>query len=87
LESLDQLVARGNEMRDFCKQPQLALADYSAAIDSAPLWADPYRERARLYAMEGRFKEALADIDKAVELQPSWIDAVKEREQLYTDPR
>jgi tetratricopeptide (TPR) repeat protein len=65
---------RGTIMRDFCRRPDLALADYARAIELAPHWADPYSDRAFLLLGEDLPEESLSDLDKAIELQPKWAD-------------
>jgi tetratricopeptide (TPR) repeat protein len=71
---------------------ELALADYSRAVEAAPWWAEPYRARAEHYWNTKRFVEALADLDKAIELAPRRGEMYLERaktlvalEQRYED--
>jgi serine/threonine protein kinase/Tfp pilus assembly protein PilF len=57
--------------RFSCPQgKELALADFSKAIELAPWWAEAWLERAAVHREDGRFVAALADLDKAIELAP-----------------
>ena len=48
-----------------------ALADYTAAIDLAPDYADAYYNRGCSYYEVGDYARALADLTRAIELQPA----------------
>ncbi|MEZ6089166.1 MAG: tetratricopeptide repeat protein [Pirellulaceae bacterium] len=53
------------------KKPDLAIADYNAAIQLKPRNASIHQQRAVAYKMAGRFEEAILDFERAVELQPT----------------
>ncbi len=64
--------ARGPFLESFCDRPDLALADISNAIESAPEWADVYCDRGRTFLRLDRLQEALADFDMGVSMAPAW---------------
>jgi tetratricopeptide (TPR) repeat protein len=49
---------------------ELAIADFSLAIERHRQYADPYNNRGALYMQLGRTREALADLDEAIRLEP-----------------
>jgi serine/threonine protein kinase/Flp pilus assembly protein TadD len=85
LDEPQRLFDRANLMADLCRRVEQAQADYSAAIELAPSWADPYQKRGRLHKREKRFDEALADLDRAIQLAPTWTQAVYNRGQIHSD--
>jgi tetratricopeptide (TPR) repeat protein len=66
---------RGRNLRDYCRRSDLVLADFSRAIELAPWWADPYKDRGETYRSLGRLEEGLTDLNRAIELAPHWGEA------------
>jgi tetratricopeptide (TPR) repeat protein len=63
---------------------ELAIADYSKAIELNPKLSIPYSFRGRIYARNpSTWKEALADLDKCIELNPKANLARIARGELY----
>ncbi len=61
-----------------------AAADYSRAIDLAPVMAVAYANRCLVRTMAGKeLREALADCDEALRLAPESIDALETRGFVY----
>jgi protein O-mannosyl-transferase len=57
-------------------QPQLALADYSKAIDMNPNYVDAYLNRGSLYVDQlSEYDLGIADFNKVLEINPNNIDA------------
>jgi tetratricopeptide (TPR) repeat protein len=74
-------VNRGVSYSDI-GQNNLAIADFSKAIDLYPLRDDAYFMRGYIYAKQGKYKEAMGDANKAIELNPSNLKARILREVL-----
>jgi tetratricopeptide (TPR) repeat protein len=85
ISPLDNLLSRGTFLRDTCRQYELAMADYDRAIEMAPWWVDPYRERAELYRLQGELEASLAELEKAIEIQPAWPDLYHDRGRVYLE--
>ena len=58
----------------FLWENNLALADFSKAIDLNPLRDDAYFMRGNIYFYQGKYKEALGNIDRAIKLNPSNLE-------------
>jgi tetratricopeptide (TPR) repeat protein len=82
---LDGLLGRGNALRDACQQYDLAVADYDRAIELAPWWPDPYRDRAMAHRLQGDLEASLTDLEKAIELQPRWPDLYHDLGRVYLE--
>jgi serine/threonine protein kinase/Flp pilus assembly protein TadD len=82
---LDGLLQRGSALRDRCQLYDLAHADHDRAIEQAPWWPDPYRERAITYRLQGDLEAAAAALDKAIELQPRWPNLYHDRGRVYLE--
>jgi protein O-mannosyl-transferase len=58
-------------------QPELALADYSKAIDMDPGYVEAYLSRGSIYVDQlGKYDLGIADFSKALEMNPANMDAV-----------
>ena len=63
----------------------LAIADYSKAIEIIPTDAEAFVFRAGAYRAKGDVAGALADYDRAITLDPQNSDAYRRRGSLYQD--
>jgi tetratricopeptide (TPR) repeat protein len=61
---------RRGEARYAAGQPELALADFTKAIELTPT-AETYGMRAYYYRQLGQYERAIADYDKVIALQPN----------------
>ena len=50
---------------------EVAIEDFSKAIELDPKNADAYHNRGNVYAKELRYQEAILDYSKAIELEPT----------------
>ncbi|WP_044034478.1 tetratricopeptide repeat protein, partial [Microcystis aeruginosa] len=57
----------------------LALSDYSKAIELNPNFAEAYNNRGVLYSYQQKYELALADFNKAIEINPNSADAYYNR--------
>ncbi len=64
---------RGTQLAEVCFRSDLALTDFTRAIEFDPSWSDPLERRANVYTSLDRMDEALADRTRAVEAQPSAV--------------
>jgi len=63
--------------------PDLAIADLDKAIALKPDFADAYRLRGGMKAMQHKMPAAIADYDKALALAPEDLDALTERAYVH----
>jgi len=59
----------------FIWQYDLALADFSKAIDLNPVDVNAYNMRGKTYFYLGKYKEALEDINTVIKFNPSYLGA------------
>jgi len=60
-----------------------ALADYSAAIELRPEYAEAYNNRGFAYGRRGGFEQAIRDLSRAIELAPDYGEAYNNRAVAY----
>jgi tetratricopeptide (TPR) repeat protein len=60
-------------------RPDLALADYTAAIALLPSYASAWYDRGSVYLLQGNFEKAIADLTEASRLNPRRADARNNR--------
>jgi tetratricopeptide (TPR) repeat protein/S1-C subfamily serine protease len=75
---------RGNLYSDQQKY-ELALADYSKAIELNRNYANAYYNRGVLYKDQQKYELALADFSKAIEINRNFAEAYINRGNLYKD--
>lgn len=68
-------------------QPEQALRDLTAAIESNPGYVVAYVERARLHIAQGRRGQAHSDIMRALKIDPNDVEAWRLLDQLDTSSR
>ena len=61
----------------------LAISDYSRAIELDPNFAEAYNNRAYTYMVQHNYAAALPDLDKAIELRPGYVNALMNRGDIY----
>ena len=61
----------------------LALSDYSKAIEINPNYAEAYNNRGFLYSYQQKYELALADVNKAIDINPNHAEAYANRGLLY----
>ncbi|MFM6787580.1 MAG: tetratricopeptide repeat protein, partial [Microcystis panniformis] len=61
----------------------LALSDYSKAIEINPNYAEAYLNRGNLYYNQQKYELALSDYSKAIEINPNYAYAYYNRGILY----
>jgi len=61
----------------------LAIEDYTRAIELDPKFAEAYNNRAYTYMVQHNYAAALPDLDKAIELRPDYINALMNRGDIY----
>ncbi|MDB9348060.1 tetratricopeptide repeat protein, partial [Nodularia spumigena] len=69
------------------KKWELALADYTKAIQINPEAALPYNNRGILYSEQKKWELALADYNQALQINPEYADAYNNRGILYSDQK
>ncbi len=62
---------------------ELALSDYSKAIDINPNYADAYNNRGNLYSDLQKYELALSDYSKAIDINPNYAMAYNNRGVVY----
>lgn len=82
---LGDAVAYFNRGNDYMKKEhdELALADYTKAIQLNPKFSQAYNNRGRIYARQQKYDLAIADFTKAIELNPQLWEAHKNRGFVY----
>jgi tetratricopeptide (TPR) repeat protein len=75
---------RGNLYSDLQKY-ELALSDYSKAIEINPNFAEAYGNRGNLYYYQQKYDLALSDYSKAIEINPNYANAYLNRGTVYSD--
>ena len=60
-----------------------AIADYAAAIELKPDYAEAYNDRGFAYYLKGDFEQAIADYTRAIELRPNYPKAYNSRGVVY----
>jgi tetratricopeptide (TPR) repeat protein len=66
---------------------QLAIADYSKAIDLNPGNFPAYNNRGIVYAELGRYQKAMEDFNTAISLNKNFADAYHNRSLTYFNER
>ncbi|MCA2656464.1 tetratricopeptide repeat protein [Microcystis sp. M061S2] len=66
---------------------ELALSDYTKAIEINPNYANAYYNRGNLYSNQQKYELALSDYSKAIEINPNDAYAYVSRGNLYSDLR
>lgn len=74
-DSMDLLLQRGKDALERGEN-DAAIEHFSAVIDHAPDFAEPYHGRAQAYFGEGLTGPALADLESALTLNPQHFDAL-----------
>ena len=64
-------------------QYDLAISDYSKAIEINPGLDKAYDSRGAVYGLKGQYDRAIADFTKAIELNPSFAEAYYNRGYAY----
>jgi tetratricopeptide (TPR) repeat protein len=65
------------------KEPELAVADFTAALQRAERYADADANRGLAYLALGKIDLALRDFNRAIELNPDSVSAYTERAEIY----
>jgi|GEM_PF-6743214 len=65
------------------QQYDRAIADYTAAIELSPDYAEAYNDRAFAYYLKGDFERAISDYTRAIELRPNYPKAYNSRGVAY----
>ena len=73
---------RGN-LRSRNGSYELAIADYSQAIERNPGFAEAHYNRGSSYYELGRYEEAIADLTMAIELNPNDARYYRQRSLVY----
>jgi tetratricopeptide (TPR) repeat protein len=81
-----EAIAHFNRGSSYAQQKRrdLAIAEYTIAIELDPLLAIAYNNRGYLYSQQGNPDLALADYNKAIELDPLLAIAYNNRGYLYS---
>lgn len=74
---------RRGEQRADEDQLDLAMADFSAAIDFDPTCWRALHNRSVSYAQAGHFAEAFDDVSRVIQLNPTFAKALSNRAMLY----
>jgi tetratricopeptide (TPR) repeat protein len=61
----------------------LAIEDYTRAIELDPSLTQAYNNRAYTFMVQHNYAVALLDLDKAIELRPDYINALMNRADIY----
>ena len=82
------LQAYFNRGRAYAEQgdDDLAIDDYTAAIELDPQFAQAYNGRGRAYDEQGDYEQAMEDYTAAIELDPQYAEAYNNRGLIY-DPQ
>ena len=75
-----------DELRQAYKEqgkPDLAIADFTKAIELYADYAWAYAERGNVYRERGDFDQAIADFTKAIEIYPEYSWAYRQRSLAY----
>ena len=73
---IDFYIGLSHQSRD---DYDLAIADYTRAIQLNPSFAEAYNNRGTVYSQKGDYRHAIVDISKAIELNPNFADAYSNR--------
>lgn len=65
------------------RQYDRAIADYTAAIQLKPDFAEAYNNRGFAYYLQGKGEAAIADFTRAIELRPNYPKAYNSRGVVY----
>lgn len=65
------------------QQYDLAISDYTAAIELKPDYAEAYNDRGFAYYLKGDFARAISDYTRAIELRPNYPKAYNSRGVAY----
>lgn len=80
--SMDLLLRRGRDALER-GEAEVALEHLTALTDHAPGFARGWSERARVFAVTGRFGPAAADLERALALNPQDYDAIFALGQMW----
>lgn len=61
----------------------LAIKDYTRAIESSPLFFSAYTNRGNMLFLSGKLEEALADYNRTIKLNPAKMEAYSNRAMYY----
>jgi protein O-mannosyl-transferase len=75
---------RGMIYSDSYNKNDLAIADYTKAIELDSTYAEPYNNRGLIYLRYGKNDLALPDLNKAIALNPALIQAYYNRGLIYS---
>ncbi|MCL2440176.1 MAG: tetratricopeptide repeat protein [Treponema sp.] len=74
----------GRTSADQARLYDLAIDDFSRAIELDPFNAPAYRERGRTFAQKGDYDRAITDYDTAIRLNPNFAAAYNNRGNAYS---
>ena len=77
---------RGN-IRVLLGQIDMAIADYSEAIELNPAYAEAYSNRGAAFFKKGEFDTAIADFDTAIRLDSDYVLAYSNRGAAYNEKK
>ena len=80
--SADAYLMRGETLSGN-QQYDLAISDYTAAIELKPDYAEAYNDRGFAYYLKGDFERAISDYTRAIELRPNYPKAYNSRGVAY----
>lgn len=76
---------RGNVYRDWNQQYDLAIADYTKAIDIKDDYLEAYTYRADVYKRQSKYDESLRDYQRIIELNPNQPTAYYNLALIYKE--
>jgi tetratricopeptide (TPR) repeat protein len=85
----EMAIAHGNRAVSYFlkKLYDLAILDYSKAVENVPIFALAYHDRRFANASEQQYGLAIGDYSKAIELDPKMVRAYKNRADVYEKTR
>lgn len=72
-----------NQARNY----DLAIEDFTKAIELDPYNASAYRERGRVYAQKGDYNSSISDYDRAIQINPNFSAAYNNRGNSHSFKR
>ena len=69
------------------REDDLAIADYTTAIELKPEYADAYTNRGIGYRRKGQYDKAIADYNRALQIKPNDADVYNNRGIAYKNER
>jgi tetratricopeptide (TPR) repeat protein len=83
--SFAEIVAGGADIKDVEKHINLAISDYTKAIQINPNYADAYNKRGVCFSWAGKkdYEQAISDYTKAIQIEPNNIEAYQLRADAY----